>query len=79
MAVELTDEHRALIRILATAAVEQFCDEADNLQLNEEITHNKKRPRLESLRDDQGRLEKGKDNHVNSTRSPRKEKAPYYR
>lgn len=51
----MTDAHRTLIKILATAAVEQFCDETDNSQLIEEVTQLKTRPRLESSRDDQER------------------------
>ena len=51
----LTDAHIALVKILAAAAVEQFCDETDNLQLIKEVTRHKKRPTLGSLRDDQER------------------------
>jgi len=51
----MTDAHRRLIKILAATAVEQFCDETDNLQLTEEVTRHKKRQRLDSSRDDQER------------------------
>ena len=49
----MTDAHRTLIKILAAQAVEQFCNETDNSQLIETVTHHKERPRLDSSRDNQ--------------------------
>lgn len=70
----LTDAHRALICILAAEAVEQFCNEPDNVQLTEKVIGHKKRPRLESLRDDQERPKKGTNCNDYLTPAPRRNK-----